>query len=64
MEYVTIFGEFQTETESAVCIDDGVRDDVWIPKSQLAEWNDDEYERGDMVELEVSEWFATKEGLI
>ncbi len=62
-DYVTVEGDFQTESDLAVCLDVGGAD-AWIPKALIADWDEDAHERGEPVEVEVEEWFASKEGLI
>jgi hypothetical protein len=62
-DYVTVEGDFQTESDLAVCLDVGGAD-AWIPKTLIADWDEDAHERGEPVEVQVEEWFASKEGLI
>jgi len=62
--YMTISAIFNTETSAAVCVNIGDGEDTWIPKSQIDDWQDDEHERGDVIEFEVATWFCEKEGLV
>lgn len=57
--WVTFFGVNMRETTLAVLLDiDG--EEVWIPKSQMNEWPEEEGE-GDVV---MTEWIAFENGLI
>jgi len=47
------------ETPKAFLVDDG--EEHWIPKSQITDA--EEYGEGEEATIEVSLWFATKEGL-
>lgn len=50
------------ETDAALlCLIDGR--EVWIPKSQIDD-DSEVWEEGQSGDLVVTEWFATKEGLI
>lgn len=50
------------ETDAALlCLLDGK--EVWIPKSQIDD-DSEVWEEGQSGDLVVTEWFATKEGLI
>ena len=48
------------ETEKAVLIDIGLKEPVWLPKSQLEDWPDKGYDG----EIILSEQYAKKKGLI
>lgn len=65
-EYVEIDAYYIRETDSTICI--ALDEDTfgkeakryWVPKSLI-----DDYSRsGDMITLEVEEWFADKEELL
>lgn len=63
-EMVTIQGVWQRETDQAIHLSVGEDVDIWIPKSLVNDCSVAYPEKGDFVELEVAEWFATKEDLI
>lgn len=63
-EYVEICVLYEHHTDRAVLVKDGDRK-VWIPRSQIKGDEDfDLVEEGAAITLDVSEWFANKEGLI
>ena len=37
---------------------------AWLPKSQIQDYSELEYEAGDDLEIEIPEWLALKKGLI
>lgn len=52
------------ETERALCVSDGGREQ-WLPKSQIASAIEDgDYQRGQEVTIMLPEWLAFKKGLI
>ena len=55
--------EYVHETDRAVLISNG-SSETWIPKSQLVAFDVHCYSRGEAIQITVSEWFATQEGLI
>lgn len=65
MGYVSIACIFHAETERAVKVDAGTKQ-LWVPKSQVppALRNAFPDEEGEQFTLQVSDWFANKEGLI
>jgi len=48
------------ETDQAVLFDFGLPEEVWIPKSQLEEWPDED----DFGEVWIKEWIAKEKGII
>lgn len=66
MARVDVDGVLLAETDDAVLIGEYDDDDDghWIPKSQIRDWPDHLYDRGDDVKLSVTEWIAKKKGLI
>lgn len=64
MTTITVYGDLMNETEKAWRFaPDGDEDRaIWVPKS-LAEWQPD-HEDAVSGDMEVPEWFATKEGMI
>ena len=58
--------EFKYESDGdpgAILIFDGDRE-AWIPKSLLVDFEENYHQKGDMIEIEVYEWFAEKEELL
>ena len=62
-EQVEISVEYRHQTKKAILVSDG-DDEVWIPKSLISDWSDDDPEQGDVIVISIPEWFATKEGLV
>lgn len=62
-EYFALSCIYIAETQPAICVDISDGQDTWIPKSLLSEWDDDERERGDVIEIEIEEWKAREMGL-
>ena len=62
---VTIEVIFLTQTELAVCVtDDSEGEAVWLPKS-LIHWDrENDYGRGECIELTAPEWLLKRENLI
>lgn len=60
-EYVEIEGVIEAETELAVLVSTDDDDPTWIPKSQIGGMDTD---KQGLTALEVTEWFAIKEGLV
>ena len=54
--------EYRHETDLAVLVDDG-DDQYWLPKSQV-QYDDGEYEKGDIMTVYIPFWLAEDEGLI
>lgn len=63
-EYVEIFGVFVKETEMAVLILNEFKENIWIPKSVIADWIDGITPPNEEIEIEIELWFAIKEGLV
>jgi hypothetical protein len=65
MTYEEVFGEFLHESDGAVLLDcNGDGEGVWIPKSQIEDLSPlEDLERGEYTTLNVTTWFAEKEGL-
>ena len=63
----TIYVTLVAQTPKAILVDIGLEDkNFWIPKS-LAQWEDgliEDLGEGESFDLEIPEWFATKEGII
>lgn len=63
---VIITGSYQHSTAGALLIiDDESGEELWIPWSQIEAPDHRDVEvmdRGEFIEVEVSEWFARKEG--
>lgn len=64
MEYVEITVDIGRKADQAVLIYDADDKEVWIPFSLMEEDKSDFEEGEEGVNLNVAEWFATKEGLI
>lgn len=62
--YVELSVTYLHETADAVLIEDGDGREVWLPKSQLNDFSEHAYDRGEAIEIEVAEWLAMKRGLI
>ena len=65
-EMIELEGIFLHETDGAILVDfdgDGDGEGNWFPKS-LAEYEDEGYERGDPITVNIPLWLAEKEGLI
>lgn len=45
-------------------VDFGAGDSTWIPKSQIQDYSEVEYEAGDDIEIEIPEWLALERGMI
>lgn len=63
---IEICVEIKKTTQGAVLVDDG-DDEKWIPRSLIEHddalcWTDDAI--GEIIEIEIPEWFAEKEGFI
>lgn len=54
--------EFVHETDNAILICDG-DDEIWLPKSQLRDFEEWTYKKRDEITIEVPEWLATEEEL-
>jgi len=54
----------QVETNMAWMVDAGLDKHIWIPKSQILDYSEEEYTSGDCIEIELPEWLATEKGLI
>ncbi|MFH1505661.1 MAG: hypothetical protein ABIE94_01585 [archaeon] len=70
MKYEELSFIYLHNTDLAVLVtetEDEEGPDVWIPLSVINEGNEidfNDYDRGDLIELEVAVWFALREGLI
>jgi len=63
MDYADVSVTYLHEKGLAVLVEyDG--NEHWIPISQINDWEPETHERDDCIDLEVTEWFAEKEGLI
>lgn len=62
MDYEELNVEFIHETEEAVLIDDD-NNKIWLPKSQLNEFDEDIHEKGDYITIKVAEWLAIQKEL-
>lgn len=60
--YTPIEGVIQHITKKAVLINVG-GDEVWVPMSVIFEDDLAELEVGELMEINIAEWFAEKEGL-
>ena len=61
---VEILCIFLHETDEAILIEDENDNQVWIPKSQIANWEEDMYEKHDDFEIEIPEWLAIEKELV
>lgn len=59
--YEEIFVEIIKISGGAVRVSDSTKED-WIPKSLIRDWNDDDFEEGEEVSLDIETWFLEKEG--
>ncbi len=64
MSTVWICVTLEAETDKAWMVDGGTDERVWLPKSQIMDYSENEYKSGDTIEIEVPEWLAFKKGLI
>jgi len=59
--------EYVHQTHDGLLVyDDSQQEEVWLPKSEI-EYDSDELDvatPGDIIELNIPEWLAKKEGLI
>ena len=62
-ESVELCVDYVHETGGAVLISNGDAE-TWIPKSQLVGFSHHVYQRGEPIDITVSEWFAKQSGLI
>lgn len=60
---VELFVTFLRETEAAVHIDDGCTQ-VWIPKSQLVDFESWTLSHGEELVITCSQWFAEQNHLV
>jgi hypothetical protein len=53
-------------TDRAVLVNFGVREEVWVPKSQITDWCDgpDEEPGYGTTSIFIPEWLATEKGMI
>ncbi len=56
--------ELCLETDLAWHVDFGGDNPIWVPKSQITDYSENEYEIGDDIEIELPEWLALKKGMI
>ncbi len=61
-EPVEISCQIVRETQSAYLIDAGLKEDVWIPRSQVSEIT--EPDKKGLVEVSMPEWLAKEKDLI
>mgnify|MGYP007032657873 CR=1 FL=1 len=68
MDNVTVSGEFQTQSEKAICL--RVEDeDFWFPKSQMGpherldSGGDFQSMRGEEIDIEIPQWLADDKGV-
>ena len=64
--YIDIEGTFIHATEKAILLNTGDTE-KWIPKSVIFENNDmlwETIEKGDLIEISIPEWFASKNEFI
>lgn len=54
--------EIKAVTDKAVLIDFG-EEEHWVPLSQIADSDSDEYQAGDVADVSITDWFCEKEGL-
>lgn len=55
--------EIKRETDKAILIDHGGKEDVWLPKSQIRRREDDLHKEN-ITALTLPEWLALKAGLL
>jgi hypothetical protein len=53
-------------TDKAILVNHGIRDEVWIPKSQISDWTDGpDNEPGEGTSsIFIPEWLATEKGMV
>ncbi len=54
---------FVRQSDDAILIEDANGKKIWLPKSQLTNWDHNTPE-GVIVEIVLAEWLAIKEGLV
>jgi len=62
-EPTEIFCNVVEERDISICIDDGTKD-VWLPKSQVIEYDPDVFDEGDDITITIPEWLAIEKGLV
>lgn len=64
--YAGVAGAYKHHTASAVLVEISENDDRWIPRSviDLEDVDLDDMSAGQMIELQVAEWWAAREGLV
>ena len=63
-ELTTIDVTILHETDGAILVESPFGSEIWIPKSLIENEEGESFIKDSSMELEVPEWFATKEGLI
>lgn len=51
-------------TERALLVNFGVREEVWVPKSQISDWSGSEYLDHEVDSIFIPEWLAKEKGMI
>jgi len=54
----------EIETDMAWRVDFGADTSIWLPKSQIEDYSEEEFASGDNIEIEIPEWLAMKNGMI
>ena len=65
-ETETYLGKYIRDTDAALLFlpeDFEEGEEVWLPKSRI-EYEDDDYERGDLIEVEIPNWLAEDKEII
>jgi hypothetical protein len=51
-------------TDRAILVNFGVKEEVWIPKSQILDWAGSEEVDYNTTTLIIPEWLATEKGMV
>lgn len=61
---VEILCVFLHETDEAVLIEDEPDHKIWIPKSQIIDWEESIHEKNDDIEIMIPIWLAMEKELV
>ena len=58
IQWVVVSGIFKMETDKAILVEASDGSEVWLPKSQINDWDSGTAEPEDLIEIEIQEWLA------
>jgi len=64
MEQVEIKVSVKRETERALLVDFGGKEEVWIPKSQITDWGPSDKDLAQADCIFIPDWLATAKGMV